>query len=91
VPAGPPYVAVVGAAEPTDTQARAAEAGGEGLARAGAVIINGGGGRVMAAVSRGASQAGGLVVGVLPGADRRQANEFVSVSWPPALASCAKG
>lgn len=89
--AGPHYVAVVGAGQPSEAQARAAEAVGEGLARAGAVVINGGGGGVMAAVSRGAHQAGGLVVGILPGQDRGEANEFVSVALATGLGELRNG
>jgi uncharacterized protein (TIGR00725 family) len=42
---------------------------GELLARAGAVVLCGGGSGVMAAVAAGASAAGGLVIGVRPGTD----------------------
>jgi hypothetical protein len=38
VPAGPPYVAVVGAAEPTEAQARAAVATGLGELRNGLIV-----------------------------------------------------
>ncbi|MCP3960013.1 MAG: TIGR00725 family protein [bacterium] len=62
-------MAVVGAAECDDRLRQAACAVGEGLARAGAHLICGGRGGVMAAASRGARAAGGLVTGILPGAD----------------------
>ncbi len=88
---GPRYVAVVGGSQPSETQARAAEAVGEQLARAGAVLINGGGGGVMAAASRGAQRAGGLVIGILPGEDRGEANEFVSVALATGLGELRNG
>jgi uncharacterized protein (TIGR00725 family) len=64
-------VAVVGAAEcPPELAALATEVGA-GLAGGGAVVLTGGRSGVMAAASAGARAAGGLVVGVLPGADAR--------------------
>jgi uncharacterized protein (TIGR00725 family) len=91
VPPGPRYVAVVGGSQPSAAHARAAEAVGEQLARAGAVVINGGGGGVMAAVSRGARRAGGLVIGILPGEERGEANEFVSVALATGLGELRNG
>jgi len=67
-------VAVIGQGSPNGgPEAEAAEAVGAALARAGAAIVTGGMGGVMAAASRGARSAGGTVVGVLPGTDRREA------------------
>jgi uncharacterized protein (TIGR00725 family) len=73
-------VAVCGPADCTDTQAAAAERIGRRLAAAGAVVVCGGGPGVMAAVARGAREAGGLVVGIGPGPDRRDASEHLAVS-----------
>lgn len=50
------------------------------LAAAGAVVICGGGTGVMAAVASGARSAGGLVVGIRPGADREGASADLSVT-----------
>lgn len=61
-------VAVVGPGECDASEAADAAEVGELLARAGAVVLTGGRGGVMAAASRGASEAGGLTVGLLPGA-----------------------
>ncbi len=87
----PPYVAVIGAAEATSEQAEAAEQVGAGLAAAGAIVITGGRGGVMAAASRGAEQAGGTVVGLLPGSDRADANEWVTVALPTGLGELRNG
>ncbi|HEX8976027.1 MAG TPA: TIGR00725 family protein [Solirubrobacteraceae bacterium] len=87
----PVYVAVVGASQPTAAQTDAAEAIGAELARAGATVINGGGSGVMAAVSRGAAQAGGTVVGILPGSDRAAANEWVGIALPTGLGELRNG
>jgi uncharacterized protein (TIGR00725 family) len=69
-------VAVIGAggAEEGSEVWRLAEEVGRGLAEAGAVVVCGGRGGVMAAVSRGAASAGGDVIGVLPWTDPGEAN-----------------
>jgi uncharacterized protein (TIGR00725 family) len=80
-----PYVAVVGGGEASAEELAAAEEVGRGLAAAGAVVVTGGLGGVMEAASRGASQAGGLVVGLLPGRSRTEANAWVGVALPTGL------
>lgn len=69
-------VAVIGAggAEEGSETWRLAEEVGRLLAEAGATVVCGGRGGVMAAVSRGAASAGGEVIGVLPGTDLGEAN-----------------
>src|SRR3954452_9733152 len=74
------YVAVVGAGHASAQQTSDAELVGRGLAEAGAVVVCGGLGGVMEAACRGARGAGGVTVGILPGSDRADANEFVSVA-----------
>ena len=73
-------LAVIGAGTPdVDTDAAACEVG-RLLAQAGCVLITGGLEGVMAAASRGAHEAGGLVIGVLPGPFAAEANPYVSVA-----------
>jgi len=68
-------------ADPVPPQAlRAAEEVGRLLARRGAVVVSGGLSGVMEAVSRGAKSEGGLVIGILPGFDKRDANEYVDIA-----------
>jgi len=55
-----------------------AEEVGRRVAEAGAVLVCGGLGGVMEAASRGASAAGGTVIGVLPSTDPGHANEHVT-------------
>jgi len=55
----------------------AAEQVGRLLARRGCTVVTGGGGEVMAAACRGAKQAGGTTIGILPGERRAEANEWV--------------
>jgi len=85
------YAAVVGAGQPSESEAEAAEEVGRRLAEAGAVVITGGGGGVMAAASRGAARAGGLVIGILPGADRAAANRWVAVALTTGLGELRNG
>nr|WP_269809683.1 TIGR00725 family protein [Kineosporia rhizophila] len=73
-------VAVCGPRNCTEQQAEAARRVGVLLAEAGAVVICGGGTGVMAAVAAGARSAGGLVVGIRPGADREGASPDLSVT-----------
>ncbi len=51
------------------------------LAGAGVAVLCGGGGGVMEAASRGASEAGGLTIGILPGHDARETppNDFIQI------------
>lgn len=85
------HVAVIGASQPTPDDLEDAEAVGRGLAERGAIVITGGRGGVMAAASRGAAEAGGLVVGLLPGLERTEANEWVTVAIPTGLGELRNG
>jgi uncharacterized protein (TIGR00725 family) len=75
-------VAVIG---PGDEPIVAAAEVGRLLAERGAVLVCGGLGGVMEGACRGAKEAGGLTVGILPGADRADANPFVDVVLPTGL------
>ncbi|WP_309133734.1 TIGR00725 family protein [Cellulomonas sp.] len=79
------YVAVVGPSAPTPEQERDAHDVGAGLAQRGHVVVCGGRGGVMAAVARGAAEAGGTVVGYLPGTGRADANPWVTVALPTGM------
>ena len=54
-------------------------------------MVTGGLGGVMAAACRGAVGAGGVTVGILPGAERRAANEWVTVAIPTGLGELRNG
>jgi uncharacterized protein (TIGR00725 family) len=79
------YVAVCGPDPCTAEVGAMAEEVGRLLAEAGAVIVCGGLGGVMEAASRGAVEAGGTVVGILPGLDRSSANRSLTLSIPTGL------
>lgn len=61
-----PILAVLGGGSATAEEERVAEVVGALAARRGWVVLTGGGPGVMAAASRGAVEAGGLTVGILP-------------------------
>ncbi len=70
-------VSVIGAGRVDEELERIAERVGELLAERNCIVINGGLGGVMEAVSRGASRKGGTVVGIIP--DLSDGNRYLSV------------
>ncbi|MGI8921587.1 MAG: TIGR00725 family protein [Solirubrobacteraceae bacterium] len=85
MPAEAPYIGVIGASQASERELALAERVGELIAARGAVVICGGEGGVMDAVSRGATRSGGMVVGLLPGEDRSRANPWLTVALPTGL------
>jgi uncharacterized protein (TIGR00725 family) len=79
------YIAVVGPGEATPDEVERAELIGRGLASRGAIVVCGGLGGVMEAAARGAAATGGVVLGLLPGADRAAANPHVTVAIPTGM------
>lgn len=78
---GPEALAgIIGAGTADSSTLALAEACGALLARNGYGVVCGGLGGVMAAASRGAAAAGGLVIGVLPGPDPASANPHIDVA-----------
>jgi uncharacterized protein (TIGR00725 family) len=73
-------VAVVGPGDASAEEAGTAEAVGRELASRRAVLVCGGLGGAMEAACRGAKQAGGTTLGILPGLDRAAANPWVDVA-----------
>jgi uncharacterized protein (TIGR00725 family) len=80
-----PIVAVAGGSSCTAEEAALAEAVGRGLGEAGAILVCGGGKGVMEAACRGAVQAHGLTVGLLPGAGLEEGNPYLTVAIPTSL------
>lgn len=73
-------VAVIGASTITDDEVRrlARDAGAE-IARRGYLLVCGGMRGVMEEAARGAREAGGLTIGILPGKDRSDANPYIDI------------
>lgn len=78
-------VAVIGGDEATADDREKAYEVGKLLAEAGVVLVCGGRGGVMEAACRGAREAGGLTVGILPGEEAAEGNDFLSVALPTGL------
>ena len=76
----PRIIGVIGAGACDAATAERARAVGRLLAERGCAVLTGGLGGVMEAASRGAREAGGLVLGLLPGADPAEANPHVAVA-----------
>jgi uncharacterized protein (TIGR00725 family) len=72
-------VAVIGAAQATPNELETAEKIGREIAAKGWILVNGGLGGVMEASAKGASAAGGVVVGILPTPSTDAANRFVTI------------
>jgi uncharacterized protein (TIGR00725 family) len=72
-------VAVIGGSRPGREALEQAFEVGRMLAEGRAVLVCGGLGGVMEAAARGARTAGGLTIGILPGADTRDANPSIDI------------
>ena len=72
-------IGVVGAGEADAETFRMAEETGRLIARHGMLLVCGGLGGVMEAAARGAKEAGGTTVGILPEADRSGANPYIDI------------
>jgi len=81
----PVIIGVIGSSAPSMAGMALAFQVGQIIADAGAVLVTGGLGGVMAAASRGCAEAGGLVLGVLPGADPKTANPYVNIAIPSGM------
>ena len=73
-------ISVIGAGEPPAEAVPLAEEVGRELARRGAIVVTGGLAGIMEAASRGAREAGGTTIGILPGSDPRDANPYVDIT-----------
>lgn len=88
----PAYVAVIGPGSAVSPQLLGqAHEVGRLLAVRGAVVLTGGLGGIMAAASRGAYEAGGTTVGLLPGPDRGDGNPYLTVALPTGLGELRNG
>ncbi|AFD06318.1 TIGR00725 family protein [Solitalea canadensis] len=76
---------VIGDSDAEPEALTAAEAVGAILARLGVTVVTGGRGGIMEAASKGAAEAGGLTVGVLPFEDSSKANSWCKVVIPTGL------
>lgn len=71
---------MIGAGEASSEEYDQARDVGKRVAERGGIVVCGGLGGIMEAAARGATEAGGVAIGVLPDEDRRRANEYLSYS-----------
>ncbi|MDP2953409.1 MAG: hypothetical protein Q8O76_08860 [Chloroflexota bacterium] len=72
-------IGVIGGDPCSAEVARVAQGVGAELARRKCILVCGGRGGVMEAACKGAREAGGLTIGILPGPDRAEGNRYLSV------------
>ncbi|MCW3489954.1 TIGR00725 family protein [Dethiobacter alkaliphilus] len=72
------YVGVIGAAECGVDVVALAEEVGKVVAKSGSVLVCGGRSGVMEAAAKGARDAGGIAIGILPGDDPRSGNSYIN-------------
>lgn len=72
-------VGVIGGNDPEPHHLDMARRVGELIAQAGAILVCGGLGGVMAAAASGAKKVGGLTLGILPGSAPEEANPYIDI------------
>jgi len=77
-----PIVAIVGAGKCSKKLRDAAAEVGKYIAEHGGIVICGGMGGIMEGAARGAKEGGGMTIGILPTAEREDANEFIDIVIP---------
>jgi uncharacterized protein (TIGR00725 family) len=77
---GRPYVAVVGSGTATGDLYEKARTVGRLVAERGGTLVCGGLSGVMEGAARGATEAGGMAIGILPDEDRRRQNAYLTYS-----------
>ncbi len=72
-------IGVIGASSCSAEIAELAEAVGREIGKRGVVLICGGLGGVMEFAAKGAKEAGGLTIGILPGTSKKEANCYIDI------------
>ena len=80
-----PLIGVIGAGRCNPEIAELAGRVGEGIARNNGILVCGGLGGVMTAAAKGAFDAGGLTLGILPGISGDDANAYISIAIPTGM------
>ncbi|MGB2698622.1 MAG: TIGR00725 family protein [Candidatus Zixiibacteriota bacterium] len=73
------FVGVIGAGKCSKKIFTLAEEVGKEIARAGAILVCGGLGGVMEGAAKGAKEAKGITVGILPGISKEEANPYIDM------------
>ena len=72
-------IGVIGTANHIESMNQLAEEVGRRIAEAGGLLVCGGLGGVMEYACKGAKSAGGTTIGILPGTEKNDANEYVDI------------
>jgi uncharacterized protein (TIGR00725 family) len=75
-------IGIIGASSASTSSLEMAREVGERIADAGIILVCGGLGGVMQAAAQGCCEAGGDVLGLLPGPSANEANRFVTIAVP---------
>jgi len=78
-------VSVLGSHEYNAKVAKLSHKVGKIIAKVGATLVCGGLGGVMEHVSRGAKDAGGMTIGLLPGKNKGDANPYIDIALPTSI------
>jgi len=78
-------ISVVGSHEANPKTAKLANAVGKMVAELDCILVCGGLQGLMREACRGAKEAGGLTIGILPGKSKTDANEFVDIAIPTTI------
>lgn len=78
-------IAVFGGRIASEKQLEQAYLLGKGIAEKQWILLCGGRGGIMEAVCKGCSSADGFSIGILPGMDRSDANEYASITLPTGI------
>ena len=81
----PPHIAVIGAGSCDAATYALARDIGYRIGQKGWILICGGLGGVMEAAAQGCNEAGGMTVGILPGLNVSDANEYIRLAIPTGL------
>ncbi|MDO8886242.1 TIGR00725 family protein [Candidatus Oleimmundimicrobium sp.] len=79
------YIGVIGSGQCDNKTAKIAYEIGRNIAKKGGILICGGLGGVMEAACKGAKDARGLSVGILPSKTRKHANPFIDIAIPTGM------
>ena len=58
---------------------------GKIISKVGAILVCGGLDGAMAAVAKGVKEAGGTTIGILPGKDKTEANDYIDIALPTSI------
>jgi hypothetical protein len=78
-------VSVIGGHKTTSEVEKLAHETGNMIANMGCVLVCGGLSGVMEAASRGAKEAGGITIGILPGREKSDANPYIDIPLPTSI------